>query len=301
MLLCFFLACSKITPAEKTDRKRSEMLSQNTIGDCTGCHVQQTNHWKESRHAVSWRNDIFQKAYRVARFASWCADCHRPPHEGVDAQSQEGVTCQNCHERDGVVSTANPSPGWAPHPLQYDASLGTSEFCARCHQFQLPMEHPMYSEVAVQNTYQEWLDSGRSETCQNCHMDSFGHRFPGAHDAEFLQKSILVSQTEEGDTQNVSITIENVGHAVPTGDAFRRLEWRVCADPDCNTVSFRKTFAIVHQGPKWHVRSDSRLFPNQVQQFSYPKTDYEQSLIYHYEDPMLGNPKQVLLYSRSSP
>jgi len=110
-----------------------------------------------------------------------------------------------------------------------------------------------------------------------------------------LKKSIVV-QLEEGVIEDmVTLGLRGVGHAFPTGDPFRRLEWQVCADADCGEVTFRKSFAIVHQGPKWHVYKDTRLFPDVPQQFSFPKGEVAQ-LIYHYEDPVLGDSKQEVLY-----
>lgn len=266
---------------------------------CEKCHVKQAKQFESSRHAQSWSNEIFQKAYRVARLAWWCKDCHKPPHES-NPQDQQGLTCQNCHEVEGVILSSNPNADHkkAPHPLAYDASLKSAEFCARCHQFNLPKSHPMYSEVPVQTTFQEWQNSAVSQSCQDCHMAEYGHRFPGGHDLEFLKKSISIDIQDANGQSTVTLKLEGVGHAVPTGDVVRRLEWQVCANAECSQISFRKNFVIIHKGPSWKVVKDLRLFPNQAQSFSYPSTLFPQRLIYHYEDSHLGKGKVNLVYSR---
>ena len=145
----------------------------------------------------------------------------------------------------------------------------------------------MHSEVAVQNTYQEWIDSGSKASCQDCHMGSKGHRFPGGHDAAFLQNSLAVKVVATENKMNVTIQTMGVGHAFPTGDAFRRLQWRMCADENCSIILRQKSFAIVHGGPSWHVVKDGLLYPNQPKKITLPRPENKSywQLLYFYGDP----------------
>jgi len=285
-MIALLFACSKTPTVSEHPSVKTEAAQ-----DCGVCHSQQVRQWKTSRHALSWSNAIFQTSYSVATFPSWCQDCHQPNLTvnsfGLDRES--GVGCLSCHLYEDQILTSNPlsDSKKSPHPLRYDDSFGKSEFCARCHQFNLPEYHPMYSDTPVQNTYQEWLNSGTEKQCQDCHMEAKGHSFPGAHDAEFLRDSIDINVRRIENKIDVSLASVNIAHAFPTGDPFRRLQWSLCRDPNCSEVLRQKTFVILHQGPNWHVSQDNRIYPDQKTNFSMPAPEGELwwSLGYFFGDP----------------
>jgi hypothetical protein len=80
----------------------------------------------------------------------------------------------------------------------------------------------------------EWAESRHAgTTCQGCHLPAregrHAHHFPGGLDAALLRDAIAVeaarAQAEEGITRvHLTIAADGAGHAVPTGDIFRRLE-----------------------------------------------------------------------------
>jgi hypothetical protein len=101
-----------------------------------------------------------------------------------------GVDCETCHNisaRTGLDNGAyvlSPKSHGKPtkfgprkdaispyHDTVYSELHTRSDFCAMCHN----VTHP-FSSVAVERTYDEWLESPysfNSETCQSCHMPSF--------------------------------------------------------------------------------------------------------------------------------
>jgi hypothetical protein len=49
------------------------------------------------------------------------------------------------------------------------------------------------------------------------------HRFSGGHDAAFVRSALTATARRDGRTLAVSLAPIGVGHALPTGDLFRRL------------------------------------------------------------------------------
>ena len=283
--------CSKPTPQHQVDSVLHSNQDHHSVVTCQGCHVEQTQQWRSSRHSKSWTNSIFQVSFQDALLPNWCIECHRPLTNNITSKSfaNEGISCTVCHLREGKITSSNTK--WAelnaPHSLRYEQDFGNSEFCATCHQFNLPKYHPMYSEIPVQNTYEEWKSSGYKQTCQDCHMGKNGHQFSGGHDIELLRKSVMASVLLDENTVEVTIQTQGVGHAFPTGDPFRHLQWKLCSDPDCIDVVKQKTFEIIYRGPAWHVFRDNRLYPNQPQTFQFTRPTEKQwwKLIYNYTEP----------------
>ena len=157
---------------------------------CTRCHAPIAEQWAESRHARSFTNPTFRRAYAEADEPGWCRSCHAPSWEVGHAD--DGVHCEVCHDRDGAVATARaPSAaGREAHRLQHDPALGGAGACARCHQFELPEGHPMRRDATpVQDTVEEWRrsEAGRSGVpCQERCRSPRPHRgrlpAPGARD-----------------------------------------------------------------------------------------------------------------------
>ena len=293
--LLVFGACSTIPTAPSPQSIPTAPTNAQTHAsamDCQRCHATHVSEWKDSRHAQSWSNDIFQAAYQVASYRKWCADCHRPLQKYTDNEQlmNEGVSCTICHLEEGKIITSNPKSDTlqAPHSLQYKSSFGESEFCAQCHQFDLPTYHPMYSDVPAQNTYQEWVQSGVQASCQDCHMNN-GHTFPGSHSLPLLQKSIGVSVEKKEATIDVKVRTQGIGHAFPTGDGFRRLQWDLCADEHCAQILHRKSFMVIHRGPSWHVEKNTAIAPHEVKSFTLERNEKTLfwQLRYWYGDPSL--------------
>jgi hypothetical protein len=150
--------------------------------------------------------------------------------------------------------------------VRVEPELARSEFCAGCHQFNFPRPAPLGAgDEPMQDTLAEWRRSAAARdgrTCQACHLD--GHRFPGAHDAALLDRSIAV-RVERRDAAHVLVTARatGAGHRVPTGDPFRRLRVELCAEPTCAEPLARPLFARLFQpeGESWKLASDTTVAP----------------------------------------
>lgn len=162
---------------------------------CGECHQAIHAVWQGSMHANSWRNGVFQAAFRRARdshgakSAHLCLSCHAPTvrhtkdYEVAEAITTEGVTCDFCHSVSSVELGANDGKlrlqvGTVKYgPLKHaqspvhkivDSELHTrSEFCAACH------EYRNRHGLTILGTYSEWKSSSyarRGKQCQGCHM-----------------------------------------------------------------------------------------------------------------------------------
>ena len=164
---------------------------------CGECHVQIYNRWKNSLHAFSVQDPIFDSAYTKAYRASGgkakylCLRCHAPTTyktEDYDlnlAISREGVTCDFCHTVKSIDLSSKGFPYKLEvgdikrgplhlkkgepqvHQAEYSKLHLESSFCAGCH------EYTNDSGVPILSTYSEWLASpyaAKGIQCQNCHM-----------------------------------------------------------------------------------------------------------------------------------
>lgn len=138
-----------------------------------------------------------------------------------------------------IVSTRN-VPN-APHPVVKSSELGSSAFCANCHQLSFPeSDQPFY------NTYGEWKATPYATNgvrCQDCHMPpkagaSTATRFAASPDhttSANLGRALTVlidleqPTLQRGTPTPISITVLNTGaaHHVPTGNPSNTLNLRV--------------------------------------------------------------------------
>jgi len=206
------------------------------LEDCTACHDEVSAEWSTSAHRTSFTNDLFQNEWHLHR-DPWCVRCHAPaadPTAPDGDPATDGISCPVCHVVEGVIVSARDS-GEAPHEVRADPTFGTEALCAKCHSVAFPPSVRVAPGQALQDTISEWERSGAPGPCQDCHMPfvatGSGHRshaFPGARDEALAARSIHVTASARcvaGRTR-VALRLEAaaVGHAVPTGDVFRRLE-----------------------------------------------------------------------------
>jgi hypothetical protein len=268
--------------------------SAQSAEDCAACHPAQTEAWRTSMHGRAWTDPTFRASFAEARMQPWCANCHIPLPEQQQAVREhapsalldEGITCVVCHVRDGLVLTATaPSPsGQDAHPMREEPALATPEFCAGCHQFANPVTDKLpvrYTHEPLQATYDEWRASGVTETCQGCHLQ--GHAFRGAHDQDLVRSALTVRV--DGDV--ATITAGNVGHAIPTGDPFRRMLFRACADTTCDeplqTWVFGRWFEPTARS--WTTTRDTTLASGETRELPLPAGTNAWELEYRYAEP----------------
>jgi hypothetical protein len=224
---------------------------------CGACHRRHYREWERSAHHTSYTNPIFQDEFGSRR-SPFCARCHAPRPD-----RESGIDCAACHVRDGAVLSTTVS-GRAPHASRETPELAGTLACARCHQFEFEGQ----TDELLQRTVDEWMASAhRGTNCQGCHMRAGGahhaHDFPGGLDTRLLRDAITVvaRATHEGGRTRVhfELSANGAGHAVPTGDIFRRVELRAWPEGEedmVESVLLGRRFRVDHG---WHEREDRRI------------------------------------------
>jgi len=180
------------------ERPQSSLQSSK---ECGKCHRAIYEVWKESLHALSYLDPIYQASYQKAyvntkgKAREICNVCHAPAslvNADYDVQlplTQEGILCDFCHSVKSIelkkglnriildIGTTKRGPislpqqdttlRKYPHKVEYSPLFTDALFCASCHEF------VNEAGVKILSTYSEWKDSPyvkRGITCQNCHM-----------------------------------------------------------------------------------------------------------------------------------
>ncbi|MFO0757794.1 MAG: multiheme c-type cytochrome [Byssovorax sp.] len=239
-----------------TARPRADIAAQNDA--CERCHAAIAAEWRSSLHRGAHTDPIYQRALAIEPLA-FCRGCHAPeadpsadPPEALGAL---GVGCVSCHlAGNNVLAASTSSPrGPAPHPVLRDPRFGGPEACAGCHEFAFPDAALRGRVELMQSTASEHRRSGFASTgCASCHMPETGghrsHAFLGARDPAAMRAAAKVVAERSGpSTVRLTIASAGVGHALPTGDLFRRLEVSVEAEgPDHQVVSEARRYLTRH-------------------------------------------------------
>lgn len=128
----------------------------------------------------------------------------------------------------------------APHALRRSPGFAEAAACGRCHAFSFPGR----PALAMQDTLREHTSSAYASTsCIDCHMPRRAdggrdHRFAASRDPALLKRALRVRAARRSTSVHLSLEPGWVGHAMPTGDLFRRLlveaevadeQWQVLA------------------------------------------------------------------------
>jgi hypothetical protein len=260
---------------------------------CGRCHIGIHANWERTKHAVSASNPWYHKVKELLEFEQssaatrLCAGCHAPialmtGEVGLYSQeSSTGVSCVFCHTLEANHAanghyTSNPGrirqyPGGdylSPQTIEAAAHAvmslpgihkqdmsrphyKSSQMCQSCHQLEI-------GGIAVQNTYQEWLDSSYAKegvTCQSCHFtqgagtSSPGHKvehYPRSYPHVYkhllgggstvnapdpqtnlavLQEAVGLDVKTNAGQLTVSVSNLKAGHHLPTGVGDLRQLW----------------------------------------------------------------------------
>ncbi len=252
---------------------------------CAGCHADIAAEQARSFHARSWTDPMFQRSF-AREPQRFCRDCHAPAATGDSPRAallQAGVTCVGCHG-DPSAPLAAPAPadrGRAPHAVRRDPRFGTSTQCAGCHEFTFPDETWRREPAWMQTTVAEHAASPYDDrACAGCHMPPVdgprgshrSHDFHTPHDPAALRAALHVVAHRDPDDGRLwlALSVDDVGHAFPSGDLFRRLEVLVEAvGPDHAVITSQRRFLARHWGrerglgglPVRVVASDDRPRP----------------------------------------
>lgn len=167
------------------------ILNFTLASKCGECHTDIYKEWKNSLHAQSFEDPVFQDAYKKiinTEEQKLCLTCHVPTvSETKDYMikqeiSKEGITCDFCHSvrdvKNGNFELEIGNIKFGPisdipenlnigHKNKYSEIFSKAEFCKTCHEFK--NKYGVY----VLDTYNEWKNSEYSAKgihCQNCHM-----------------------------------------------------------------------------------------------------------------------------------
>ncbi|MEO7330235.1 MAG: multiheme c-type cytochrome [Minicystis sp.] len=212
---------------------RPDAVAQNQA--CERCHPSIAAEWRTSLHRDAHSDPAYRRALAIEPLA-FCRGCHAPEAdpraEPPAALGAMGVGCVTCHlVGDTVLAAPTSSPrGKAPHPVAREARFAGTGACAGCHEFAFPDRALRRQPELMQSTVTEHDRSSAAGTaCAACHMpEAAGHRshaFAGTRDEATMRAAVRVSAERSGPS-TVRLTLDpvGVGHALPTGDLFRRLE-----------------------------------------------------------------------------
>lgn len=227
------------------------ITTEASFDRCDRCHVAIAAEHARSMHARAAIDPLFRRELARVPDPTFCLACH-----GAD-RDPPGLGCESCHGDEIILATR--ASGRAPHPVRVAPSLGTDEACAGCHQFDFPgrVGEPMQATLNEAS-----LLGPERARCVECHAGSSGHAFE-VSDA-MLAASIHTTATaqREGEEVHVRLTLRagEVGHAVPTGDVYRRLEvraWLVGAAGSLRRATLSRVFRAAPDG--LHELADRRV------------------------------------------
>lgn len=184
-------------------------------GGCASCHAGIAREWAASAHRRSGTDSAYLRAVAQEPLP-FCRACHVPSgdasRETPASVAERGIGCVDCH----VGVRADHARGVA---------LPKAKACASCHEFTFPS-----GKGLMQRTASEHAKSALSSTsCESCHMPKAGkHQDHGFLVDDAMLARALVADVARVGASRVAVRLRpgEVGHAMPTGDLFRRLEVR---------------------------------------------------------------------------
>lgn len=231
--------------------------------ECVECHADVAAQWASSRHHSSFTNTDFQRSF-AREPTPFCRDCHAPALARLpDAEAKAlGVGCLECHvEGDQLLARGGPEQtSAAPHALTRSPEFATRT-CARCHEFAFPAGSWRPPGTMMQTTMSEHASSNFADrSCADCHMPAHDHGFGSTRADAAMRAALSVEARREGDVLVLELRPNEVGHAFPTGDLFRRLELHaeLVAD-EGQTIASTTRYLGRHFAPRRHL--DGRLDP----------------------------------------
>ncbi len=218
------------------DEEKSMKREDITI--CLNCHIPQIKDAAPELilhigdlilTAVENDNELKREAAKkeLSKLNLNCLGCHNLKATGFNAAPKEKVIY-------GPRSMENNPHAGFGFQTEKSALLSTSEFCAQCHH--CPPDVPWKDCPTLYTTYIEnFIQKGRKETCQNCHMmgEARIHTFAGPGNIDFLKSSLSLNVAarptryidiyENRKMPALVLEIElknNAGHVIPHGCAI---------------------------------------------------------------------------------
>jgi len=174
---------------------RIETSTYTSAKVCAQCHEAIYSMWKNSLHAGSLADPIFDVAYMQAlklsggKAKTFCLRCHAPTtrvtkdYDLTQELTKEGITCDFCHTIAGVDMRNDREPfkikpglvkrgpyrdvSSPAHQVAYSEVHTRSEICGGCHEIRGK------NGISIMSTYSEWKAgpyAKEGKQCQDCHM-----------------------------------------------------------------------------------------------------------------------------------
>lgn len=237
-------------PGPATGATRFSATRAEANRTCEGCHPVAAEAWRGSAHQRAEIDPFYQRAFAIEPLP-FCRACHapetRPDAPVPEGAAALGVGCVTCHDPDGTgevlaaprdpdaPAPEGPPPRAAaaeraPHPLRREAAFAGPGACAACHEFAFDDARPV--RQLMQATVSEHAASPeRGATCASCHMPKDARTGARAHRFDvtpaMLRGAVRVTARRDAGRLVLVLRADGAGHAVPTGDLFRRLRLQV--------------------------------------------------------------------------
>lgn len=192
---------------------------------CATCHQAIADEWRRSAHRRSGTDPAYVEAVTKEPLP-FCRACHVPSGDASRptpaAVAERGIGCVDCH--------ASTAPDHAQRGASKTASPART--CASCHEFRFPSGKGLMQKTATEHA----RSALSASSCESCHMPAVpgpprshvDHRFEV--DDAMLARALVADVARAGPSRiAVRLVPGKVGHAMPTGDLFRRLEVRATA------------------------------------------------------------------------
>ncbi len=206
----------------KVEPNKTQMLK------CLDCHAPMTNEASESviqeivrliKTAVDDPGDAPKKAARqkLSSLSVNCLGCHSTKGTG-DPLTQAAA---------GVIYGSKESA--APHAVRSSPVMQSSVFCSQCHALWYARDGEfLYCTTIFESHQNAYKGLGGTQSCQDCHMKSRGHKFPGAHDQALVKEGLTLAVEAVGYRHLVGnkyapravVTVDvgnHAGHRIPDG------------------------------------------------------------------------------------
>lgn len=213
---------------DAVEKERKLPADKIQMMKCLDCHAPMLNDASESvikeivglvKTAVDDKDEVKKKAARekLAGLSVNCTGCHTVKGTG------------NAMTPPDPKMLYGPTGAPAPHPTKASPVMQSSVMCSQCHSLWYAKDgESLYCTTIFESHQNAYRGMGGTQTCQDCHMKSRGHTFPGAHDQQLVKEGLTLSvgaigyrHMAAGKYQpRVAVTVDvgnQAGHRIPDG------------------------------------------------------------------------------------
>lgn len=190
----------------------AQPVTQVAKHECAKCHEREVAEWSASLHRASFTDKDFQTSFALEP-EDFCFRCHAPlAKDRADvAGTALGTACVSCHSL-------------APGHTEGRTTVASTAGCGGCHEFTFPHQQDLMQSTMTEHARSAFAD----RSCTSCHMGRAAdghrdHRFDVSRNEALLRRAIDVKTRRTKEGLAIDLVTKDVGHAMPTGDLFRRM------------------------------------------------------------------------------